>query len=152
MLHYIKLLGLGAVSRVGDAAIHQEGSSTVYTAKLQLGGTNVKAFSSVSAYFGPHFHPEFRTESDIASLGTTFSVAVNANGTLSLRQFTLEEFRMVNFHLQGPFLPLDPVVDILADVLVNVFNGIARQVLSEKLQPIVEEELRNFKLNQTLYY
>src|SRR5699024_2736629 len=115
----------------------------IYKAQLQIGGSNVKAFSSVSAYMGPYVHPEMRVESDIASIGTHFSVQIAPNGVPMLKHFEIDQFKHVRFHVQGPFLPLDPMIEVLSDVFVAIFNTQARHLLSTHVQPIVEEELKS---------
>ena len=150
VIHFIKITGLGYVTRMGEVQVEHDisSNSTIYKALLQLGGSNVKAYSSVSAYFGPYIHPEFRIESDIGSIGTHFSVQVDSKGVPTVKNFEIDQLQKVRFHLQGPFLPFDPMIEIFNNAFVTIFNNHARHFLSKQVQPLVEAELKSFKLKE----
>ncbi|KAH9397500.1 hypothetical protein TYRP_003819 [Tyrophagus putrescentiae] len=124
--------------------------------KLEIGGQNVQATSSVSAYFGPYIHPELRTRAEIGAVGSSLSVAVDyAEGQIGgqvtpiLKAFEVDRLEKVHLHVQGPFLPFDPVIELIGDAFANIFNAQARHLLSAHVRPLVEEQLRGVHLNLT---
>ena len=158
VLHYIKITGLSGVRRVGEAVEVFEDphskTTKIYKVKLEIGGQNVQATSSVSAYFGPYIHPELRTRAEIGAIGSSLSLAVDyAEGQIGgqvtpiLKAFEVDRLEKVHLHVQGPFLPFDPVIELIGDAFANIFNVQARHLLSAHVRPLVEEQLRGVHLN-----
>ena len=137
------ITGLSHVRRIGDAAIENNNGS--FTAKLHLGDSNVKFHANLTINVGNLIHPHVSVDADIGDIAVQFAVAIGADGKPALKQFDIDEFRHVALHVHG-LGALDPLVDLVGDAFILFGNTQARHLITTIVRPIIESELKNFKL------
>ncbi|KAJ6217945.1 hypothetical protein RDWZM_009102 [Blomia tropicalis] len=139
------VVGLSKAHRVGEAVMFNENGS--FGAKLHLGDSNVKFHSALTVNLGKIIHPHLKADVKIGLIKLNFAIALDATtGKPSLKEFYVEELKGVTVEVHGLGL-LDPLIDVIADIFVEVANKQARQLVTEIVKPIIEDELKNFKLN-----
>nr|ABL09301.1 allergen Aca s 7 [Acarus siro] len=139
-----RITGLSHVQRVGDAILENKNGS--FQAKLHLGDNNVKLFSDITIHLLSNIiHPHLKVEADIGNIGVKFGVAIGADGKPALKDFDVEKLEHVKIIVHG-LGPLDPLVDLVADAFIAIGNTQARHLVTGIVRPIIESELKNFKL------
>ena len=140
VLHSTTITGLSKIKRLGDAQMKNENGS--FSANLRLGDEDLKAVSTVTINVGHFIHPQVNVEVDIGAIGLYFSAGLGGDTKLAVKEFDIEKFQHVKFHVHGLIL-IDPLVDVIADAFVSIFNTQARHLLSTRIRPILDAELRN---------
>ena len=118
--HSTVITGLSHVQRIGNSVTENKNGS--FLAQLKFGDSNVKARGFVSIHAGHHIHPELQVEADIGDIAVRFVIELGADGKPALKQFEIEEFEHVKIHVHGLLL-LDPLVDVVGDAYIALFNS-----------------------------
>ena len=146
VLHSTTIVGLSNIKRLGDAEMKSENGA--FSAKLRLGDEHLKAHSTLSVNIGALIHPELSVDVDIGAIGLYFSAGIGAGGKMEVKDFDIEKFQHVKFHTHG-LIVLDPIINVIADAFVSVFNTQARHLLTTNIRPILDAELRNMTGTQS---
>lgn len=72
-------------------------------------------------------------------------MTIGADSKPALKEFDIEEFKHVKVLVHG-LGPLDHLVDLIADAYIAIANTQARHMITGIVRPILEQELKNFKL------
>lgn len=139
-LHKTTIAGLGHALRVGDAAVTNKDGS--FNAKLQLGDADVRAKSDLTVHVSQLIHPDLKLEADIGHLTVTFSVAIGSDGKPALKEFHIDELAHTKVHIHGAIALLDPVIDVIAQAFIRMFNSLARDAITQVVKPVLEDELK----------
>lgn len=139
-LHKTTIAGLGHATRVGDAAVTNKDGS--FNAKLQLGDSDVRAKSDLTVHVSQLIHPDLKLEADIGHLTITFAVAIGSDGKPALKEFNIDELTHTKVHVHGAIQLLDPVLDVIVQAFLKMFNTLARDVITQAVRPVLEDELK----------
>nr|ABL09315.1 allergen Ale o 7 [Aleuroglyphus ovatus] len=139
-LHKTVIAGLGKASRIGDAAV--QNTNGAFNAKLRLGDNDVRAESDITVHIGPLIHPDLKLEADIGHLTITFGVEIGSDGKPGLKEFNIDELEHVKVHVHGEIELLDPVIDVISQAFVKMFNSLARDMITQVVKPVLEDEIK----------
>jgi len=140
--------GLSHLHRTGESTIGTENKH--FVAHLQMGDDNIKVHYKVELSFMNIFHPHLTLESEIENIDMKATIGIDDAGHPQLTEFHIDELKHVKVHVHGLGL-LDPLIDLVADSFVAVFNPTARDLLSNLLKGMVGDMLKNFKLPGTTF-
>ncbi len=142
------ITGLSHLHRSGESTMGTENNH--FTAHLRIGDNNIKIHYKVEASFLNIFHPHLVLESEVENIDIKADIGLDSDGKPSLTQFHIEELKHARVHVHGLGL-LDPLIDLIADGFVEIFNPQARDLLSNIMKNMVGDMLKNFKMPGTSY-
>jgi hypothetical protein len=142
------ITGLSHLHRSGDSTIGTENNH--FAAHIQMGDNNIKVHFNVQVDLLGIFHPHLVLESDIENIDLKADIGVGADGKPTLTGLLIDELKHVKVQVHG-LGPLDPLVDVIADEFIKVFNPQARDLLSGVLKGMVGDLLKDFKMPGTTY-
>ena len=100
-------------------------------------------FPDATVVIDSQTHTNLQIEADIVDIAMDFTVSP---GQLpGIPKFDIEEFKYAKFVVQG-LESNDPLVHALAESYITIMNRKARYMLTTSIRPILEEELKNFKM------
>ncbi|XP_054157977.1 mite allergen Lep d 7-like [Oppia nitens] len=138
--------GLGAIKRSGDCDIGTDKGH--FIGHLQFGDNNIHAHFHAVTQIGikglKPIHSTINLDADIGNIDVKITVGMNEKGKLQLKEFQVDELKHVKFHVKGLKI-LDPLVNVMADAFVAIFNPQARQILGNILKNIIGKEIENLK-------
>jgi hypothetical protein len=135
------ITGLSHLHRSGESTMGTENNH--FTAHLRIGDNNIKIHYKVEASFLNIFHPHLVLESEVENIDIKADIGLDSDGKPSLTQFHIEELKHARVHVHGLGL-LDPLIDLIADGFVEIFNPQARDLLSNIMKNMVGDMLKNF--------
>jgi len=142
------IVGLSHLHRSGDSDIGTENNH--FIAHLRLGDDNIRIHYKVDANFMNLLHPHLTLESEVENIDMKATIGLDADGKPTLTEFHIEELKHVKIHVHGLGL-LDPLIDLIGDAFIEVFNPTARDLLSNLLKGMIGDMLKNFKLPGTSF-
>lgn len=119
-------------------------SNSTFKVHLHMGQGNVKVDSTSAVHFSDSTYPNLKVAADIVDIAIHFTVFLGDGSTESgIADFTIDAFKFATFSVEG--LPVgDPVVSGLSKSYETILNRKARQMLTDSIKPILEQELKNF--------
>lgn len=135
----ILLLGLSHIHRNGDVVVVKKDEGMDIT--VRFGDDNMKMSSELDLELNYVLHQNLTLEAKIRHLDVKFSVAMS-DGNVKLEDFDIDELKGFRLFVHGLHI-LDPIIDVLADGFVFVFNKQTRGMITKVLRPIIEEKIHD---------
>jgi hypothetical protein len=137
------LNGLSALHRTANSTIGTENQH--FVAHLRVGDENVHFKYDVHVDLLDLLHPSFQIQGDIENIDINITIALDSDGKLAIQQFEIDELKHVRMQIHGLGV-LDPIADIIADVIIEVANPQIRKSLSHLVEGMIGPMLTNFSL------
>ncbi|CAG2173434.1 unnamed protein product [Oppiella nova] len=83
---------------------------------------------------------------DVGDIGVVVNVEADSTGRFHIKDFTVDELTDVRVDFKGSIEQLDEVIDVFGDVFIEIFNPVARGLISWILRDLVDKELRNITI------
>jgi len=140
------LTGLSKIHRAGNATIGTEAGH--FAVHLKVGDEKISFAYNAKVNFLDILHPNLQIEGDVAAIDINATIMLDSDGKPKISQFEIDELKHVRFHVHGLGI-LDPLVDLIADVAVEVANAQIRKALSHIVEGMVGSLLTSYKLPGT---
>lgn len=137
MVKNIMLNGLSHIHRNGDVIVVKKDDGMDIT--VRLGDENMKMSGELDLELNYVLHQNLTLEAKIRHLDVKFSVDMT-DGDVKLDEFDIDELKGFRLFVHGLHI-LDPIIDILADGFVFVFNKQTRGMITKVVRPIIEEKI-----------
>jgi len=137
------LTGLSSLHRAGNSTIGTEKEH--FVAHLRVGDQNIHLKYDAHVDLLSILHPNLVIQVDIGNIDINMTLALNSDGKLDINQFDIDELKHTRVHVTGLGI-LDPLVDLLADVVIEVANAQVRKAVSHLVEGLIGPLLSNFSL------
>jgi len=137
------LTGLSKIHRNGDATVGTQAGH--FAVDLKVGDEKVVLMYDAHIDLMNILHPNLKIEADIAAIDIKMSISLSDDGKPVISSFEIDELKHTTFKVTGLGI-LDPLVDVIADVVVEVANKQVRDALSKMVEPMIGGLLSDFKL------
>jgi len=140
------LTGLSHLHRNGNATLGTENQH--FAVHLKVGDENIKLNYNAHIDFLDIIHPNLQIEADIGNIDINATIMLDTDGKPVIQQFEIDELKHTRVLVHGLGI-LDPLVDIIADVVIEVANPQIRKALSHVVETMIGGLLSDFKLPGT---